>query len=681
MMNKATFGLAFAALMAVSLAACGAKELSGTIPEPGWEHLYESGGMKLAVPSEYDSLVNVTVPGEVGKDGILFTVAEKASVEAAKKQGAAGDGAGELFEIGRVSESELNARRCYDMSGQEVFARDGDGNYYIYYHPTDVRFTRESYEGVGDEGNEDWKQWTKLNEWANNRVRVAFIAANSGLSAVSYGNTDPEVYLARAAYAPGESYTIEVPGCASLAANSVDAAPFVERLTRDASFETANSSDTPKGEYATLRFPNADYRFDFFLAPDGESYIRQIWNNGQNTMLYKAQYYDGTTRAFNVVKEWYDALAAANDAGNASLGYTPDDLVGTWAEKIAHRGVITVAKSPEDGKYDVRIDWSGSASEKGIWEMTAEPVGEGGMLVYQNGKYLIRTYTSDTEYTDAVQYENGTGAFTLNSAFEIMWEDETGHAGDNCVFVNTGSAWRYALTTETRTEEEKNDAGVLLATTSYELPTLAAIGGDGSQEPPEAQRRVCESFNKRVAELSQSLKTVKPLAEGAQEQYSEMGEEFRKDFPAHCEELRVSAHRRSGDLLEVSFQTYGFWGGAHGGSSFYTWHYDLAEGAFVELSDLTDRPEELNRMIADEIIDAIGQEGNADGYFEDYAETIRAKDRFGVSFGTDAMNVDFEQYEIAPYAAGMPSFQISYEKLAPFLNERGQRLLAEVTGA
>lgn len=440
MMNKAMFGLALAAAMVLSLAACGTKEAPAALPEQGKEHVYESGGMKLAVPSKYDTLVNVTMAGEVGKDGILFTVAEKASVEAAKKQGAAEDGAGELFEIGRVSESELNARRCYDMSGQEVFARDGDGNYYIYYHPTDVRFTRESYEGVGDESNEDWKQWSKLNEWANNSVRVAFVAANSGLSAVSYGNTDLDMFLARAAYASGESYMIEMPERDSLVPNGVDAAPFVERLTRDASFETANSSDTPKGEYATLRFPNEDYRFDFFLTSDGESYIRQIWNNEQNTMLYKAQYYDGTTRAFDVVKEWYDALAAANDAGNASLGYKPDDLVGTWAEKVAHRGVITVAKSAEAGKYDVRIDWSGSASEKGIWEMTAEPAGEGGMLVYQNGRYLIRTYTSDTEYTDAVQYENGTGTFTLNSAFEIMWQDETGHAGDNCVFVNTGSA-------------------------------------------------------------------------------------------------------------------------------------------------------------------------------------------------------------------------------------------------
>ena len=259
--------------------------------------------------------------------------------------------------------------------------------------------------------------------------------------------------------------------------------------------------------------------------------------------------------------------------------------------------------------------------------------------------------------------------------------DQKTENSEPAVTIAETAEWRYVLTTETRTEEEKNDAGVLLATTSYELPTLTAVCDDASQEPPEVQRRVCEAFNKRVAELSRGLNPVKKLAEVAREQYNEMGEEFRKNFPTRSEELCVSANRQSGDLLEVSFQTYGFWGGAHGGSSFYTWHYDLAEGAFVELADLTDRPEALNQMIANEIIDAIGKENKSDDYFEDYAETIRAKDRFEVSFGTDAMDVGFEQYEIAPYAAGMPSFQISYEKLTPFLNEHGQRLLADVTGA
>ena len=253
--------------------------------------------------------------------------------------------------------------------------------------------------------------------------------------------------------------------------------------------------------------------------------------------------------------------------------------------------------------------------------------------------------------------------------------DQSTENSDAALTIAETAAWRYELTTETRTEEEKNDAGVLLATTSYELPTLSAVCDDASQEPPETQRKVCEAFNKRVAELSQGLKTVKQLAEGAQEQYDEMGEEYRKNFPSFSEELRVSENHQSGDLLEVSFQTYGFWGGAHGAASFFTWHYDLAEGEFVALADLSDRPTELNRMIANEVIDAIGKENDPKSYFEDYAETIRAKDSFEVSFGTDAMVVRFSQYEIAPYAIGMPTFSISYEKIAPYLNERGQRLL------
>lgn len=246
------------------------------------------------------------------------------------------------------------------------------------------------------------------------------------------------------------------------------------------------------------------------------------------------------------------------------------------------------------------------------------------------------------------------------------------------------TAWRYVLTTEKRTEEKKNDEGVLLAETSYELPKLEVIcdGGDASQTPPEAQRKVCEAFNSRVAEFSQSLNTAEKLAESAQEQYNEMSEEYRKSFGNYTEELRVSESRQKGDLLEVSFQTYGYWGGAHGGSSFFSWHYDLADGKFIELTDLSDQPEKLNEMVANEITSFIENGTDTDEYVEDYAKTIRAKESFEVSFGADAMRVIFSQYEIASYAFGIPTFEISYDKLAPFLNERGRRLLGpDETGA
>ena len=191
-------------------------------------------------------------------------------------------------------------------------------------------------------------------------------------------------------------------------------------------------------------------------------------------------------------------------------------------------------------------------------------------------------------------------------------------------------AWHYVLTTDKRTEEKKNAEGVLLAETSYELPKLEAIcdGGGTSLTPPEAQRKVCEAFNSRVAELSRSLNSAEKLAESAQEQYNEMSEEYRKSFGNYTEELRVSESRQRGDLLEVSFQTYGYWGGAHGGSSFFSWHYDLADGKFIELADLSDQPEKLNEMVANEIISSIENGADTDEYVEDYAEIIRAKEGF-----------------------------------------------------
>ncbi|MBR3238255.1 MAG: right-handed parallel beta-helix repeat-containing protein [Oscillospiraceae bacterium] len=127
---------------------------------------------------------------------------------------------------------------------------------------------------------------------------------------------------------------------------------------------------------------------------------------------------------------------AADALGNAELGCRPDDLVGRWAEKIAGRGLITIKKTSE-GEYSVLIDWPSSAFERAIWEMTATPAGEGGALKYEDAKHYVRTFQSDTEYTDELKYENGSGMLYLNSANEVMWEDKVDQAGENCVFIST----------------------------------------------------------------------------------------------------------------------------------------------------------------------------------------------------------------------------------------------------
>ena len=148
--KKSPFSVIAAVLLTLTLAACAATgtgtdeqgvkiageslDVNGAALRSDGKaaQIYENGGMKLTVPLEYDELLVIETPRN-NPSGILFSVSEKASVEAAKAQGY--ENAGWLFSIGTVTEDALHEALCYDMSGAEVFAKNTDGQ-----HPTDMRY-------------------------------------------------------------------------------------------------------------------------------------------------------------------------------------------------------------------------------------------------------------------------------------------------------------------------------------------------------------------------------------------------------------------------------------------------------------------------------------------------------------------------------------------------------------
>ena len=141
---------------------------------------YQIDNLTLAVPQEYSELLYYSLYGiPDDESGILITVSEKASVDAAQAQGEEFEGAGLLFSIGRLTEEEARQLVTDDIPGAEIFAKDENGWYYVYYHPTDVRFVRETVEQM----YEDQEIWTKLNEWASTRVREDIIQYSEGLTA------------------------------------------------------------------------------------------------------------------------------------------------------------------------------------------------------------------------------------------------------------------------------------------------------------------------------------------------------------------------------------------------------------------------------------------------------------------------------------------------------------------
>ena len=426
--------------MTLSLAACGAKQTdkggeTNETPAAQTEQTvesgiktYENGGLTLSVPAEFDALLQVETPTE----GAFFKVSELASVEAAKKLGEDTDYAGWIFSISAVDEAELHALLCGDMSGAQVFARDNYGKCYLYEHPTDVSIVREDYSVVGDEKSEDWQNWSSLHEWASTVRREFLIDNQNELAPFERGNSMLDMCLARAAYQSDAAYQLSTTEHGPFMGVSSIAAGYAEQLMsgNGVSYETVDASETPDGEYVVFSFPDDDVRFDFFLAEGKENYVRAVWSG--NEELWLAHFADDSLKASDIMHAWYQELV---DMGAGSALGSADDLVGEWAESIAGRGVIEISKT-EDGAYSILINWSSSAFEHSVWQMTGV-AGTGAVITYNDCTLTNIVSESETQSSESVEYENGTGRLFLEDG-NLVWVDEVQNVADGSVFINVG---------------------------------------------------------------------------------------------------------------------------------------------------------------------------------------------------------------------------------------------------
>lgn len=270
--------------------------VSVSFPPQVWGE-YENGGLKMEIQPKYNELITVETPADDEK-GILFAVSETASLEAGKHEGA-----GWLFSIGKVSEETLHNMLCSDMSGALVFAKDDSGDYYIWYHPTDVRFERATVE----EMHRDSAQWTMLCEWADGVPDQ--ITEQNGLEFAAFGNSAIDMAVSRAAYQEDSGATLSTTEFGPVPIAGVDGKPYAEFVMSGWFVDAEPDAEAPDGEYVVLNFPDEDYRVDFFFAPG--SWARVV--SGDSETLYQAAWYDEDRSYAEAMQEWYHA--AAEQAG------------------------------------------------------------------------------------------------------------------------------------------------------------------------------------------------------------------------------------------------------------------------------------------------------------------------------------------------------------------------------
>ncbi len=307
MMKKQLTAILLTLALTLSLCAC-----APTTPVEGDTSTeFTNAGFTLSVPNEYVDLLIVTTSETEWNRSNLFRVSEKASVEAAKELWPDDEtmGGGFLFGIGRVNETQFNEMMAWGMNGADVFARDEEGNYYIYYHPTDVQLIR-----TGDYTDADWELWGDLCEWANN-MKITFLLDNPGLNGYTRTYSDLDCALAHVAFWKEEYKLLEKDGDRVYTPGHPNALPYVEQLLDDVLFHSAITiaeEFDPEGHYITLSVPGTlpSTSFDFFTGEGQQHIIRQTRDDIDIEPTYYIASRDGEFfPAGKIVAEWLDSLA------------------------------------------------------------------------------------------------------------------------------------------------------------------------------------------------------------------------------------------------------------------------------------------------------------------------------------------------------------------------------------
>ena len=165
-----------------------------------------------------------------------------------------------------------------------------------------------------------------------------------------------------------------------------------------------------------------------------------------------------------------------------------------------------------------------------------------------------------------------------------------------------------------------------------------------------------EKINKKIEDIiKQYEKRILDL--------SEKDNEFNKanglDIKQYILNINNTIHYNENDILSMTLEVYTYMGGAHGSTMDIPLNFDVKTGNRGVLEDFLGNNENYNKIILDNIKNAVDK--NPDLYFKDIVDkykTLPYNQKFYLT--KDSVVIFFDEYEIAPYAAGRVEFVIPY---------------------
>ena len=160
--------------------------------------------------------------------------------------------------------------------------------------------------------------------------------------------------------------------------------------------------------------------------------------------------------------------------------------------------------------------------------------------------------------------------------------------------------------------------------------------------------------------------------------WDDMGDDMEINL---SKDLTIRKSYETDKLVTYEVSTYDYTGGVHGYGVFYGITFRKSDGRHMGLNV-------LNPQHGDEVWNTYIKDGLME-YFNVTTDSELSESMLGIEtyqipapqcepyFSENGMEFVYQQYEISAYAYGRPSFTISYDKLRPYLNITGKRLLKE----
>ena len=226
---------------------------------------------------------------------------------------------------------------------------------------------------------------------------------------------------------------------------------------------------------------------------------------------------------------------------------------------------------------------------------------------------------------------------------------DSGNADTNPPAVETSQQPNVPAIKATVTEkkiEEQTDA--LKTTISY--PILSGLADTAIQD------QLNSMFEKAAMDFKAEIETA------ANQDYAQSKTNTDMTFRQYEVFVSYTVHTNKDHLLSITSDYYQYTGGAHGGTNRIGYNIDLRTGKRLQLPDLFESGFDYKAALIKEVTDLMNQ--GDDIYFDDAVKVINEMaDNRPFYFENGNLVLYFGQYEIAPYAAGMPEFKIPLEKL------------------